>query len=293
MGVYCSAVTMEQPPAQILSRQPKSLKEIAYSKNVENIKSVAEFKKLLAQLPVDLHCDFVKKIIHNNNFTQQQVIEIINTYCHANPLLKAYTYYTRITLSNRKQNIMRLQALRQAAEYTGDRNAVSLIAEFIALASTPENNFTLLKILINRNDVNQIKQVISMGERPTIQDLHYAIALNRNSILEILINANAPLQNTHMFIIEQPLHVAFYRLNETAITTLLAHGVSLDNTYLIDANKRQKDTITNDIRTRMQNWNPARAFPGMTLEETAAYFKKVSELLDKYAPQPKGRRKSF
>lgn len=285
MAIFGSVITMEQPPAKILYKQPKSLKELAYSKSVKNIRSVAEFNKLIAATPADLHCDLVKNIIHNKNLTQEEVIQLINKYCPANPLLKAYTYFIRITPANRNKNIMIMRRLKQVALFQEDHDSAQLITEFITLALTPESNFTLLKVLINKNDVNQIKQVLSLGEQPTVQDLSYAIALNRNEIIEILINTGMPLQDDKLYITEQPLHLAFFRLNETAVATLIAHGVSLNKPYFIDAESNKKDSIANDIRIRIQNWNPNQALPGKTIEQTKEYFEGVTALLNKYAPQ--------
>lgn len=289
-----SVIAMEQPQARILYRQPKSLKEIAYLKSVKNIKSIAEFNKLIAVTPADLHCDLVKNIIHNKNLTQQEVIELINKYCRANSLFKAYTYYTRITRANRDQNIMKMRALRQAAQLQQDHNASTLITEFIVLASIPENDFTLLKLLINRNDLSQIQQVISLGEQPTIHDLGDAIAGNRNRIVQILIDAHVPLQDEQLFITDQPLHVAFYTLNETAVATLIAHGVSPTQQYLITNGSKEKDSIANDILTRIQNWDYSRPLTDMNVEQTKEYFKKLHALLNKYVPQKSElKRKSF
>jgi hypothetical protein len=287
-------VAMEQPQPRILYKQPKSLKELAYLKSVQNIKSVADFNKLIAVTPVDLHCDLVKKVIHNKKLTQKEIMQLINQHCKANVLLKAYTYYTRISPENRKQNLMSMHVLKEAALVQQDLNGAQLISEFITQAVSPENNFTLLKALINRNDIGLIQQVISLGEQPTIRDLANSIALNRNEIIEILINTGMPLQDDKLYITEQPLHIAFLRLNETVVATLIAHGVSLTQEYLITTGSTERDTIANDIRIRIKNWNTNQPLPGQTVEQTKEYFEKVTALLNKYAPQkPEARRKSF
>lgn len=283
--IYSFIHTMEKPPQPITYRQPKTLAEIATLKSVENIKSIQEFTKIIAVTPKDLHCDLVKKLIHNKKFTREQVIELINTYCNKDPLLKAYTYFSRITPENREKSIMSMRGLLTAAQFQRNQNAISLIREFITLAQIPEVNLSPIRVLINTNRIELIEPLLSLGERPTLEDLGYAIILGNTRVLQLLLNANPPLHDPKLRLTEQPLYLAFEHLNENMINTLLQNGVSLDTLYPVP-NINQKQTIAVYLRNMINQWNYSWVFPGKTMQQTQEYFESLKKLLNKFAPEP-------
>lgn len=285
---FTTSNSMEQPRRPILYREPKSLKEIAYAKNVENLKTMDEFNTLIAVIPADLHCDLVKKIIHNRNFTREQILELINKYCNKNILLKAYTYYSRITPENREISISILRTLKAAAQLNHNAPAFSLILEFISVATAPDLQLSLIKSLMGGNRIELLNLLLSLGEQPTLEDLNYAIRHANNNAIQLLINAKVPLHNPQLSLTEQPLYNAFINLNETVINTLINNGVPVVNTYAVkEANK--KETIPNYLRRMIDNWHQTHAwtYPGKTMQQMEEHFNTLTKLLNEYAPVAK------
>lgn len=284
---------MEKPPRPILYRQPKSLKEISYKKNVENIKSVAEFNKLIAIVPTDLRCDLVKKTIHNKNFNSEQVLELINKYCNKNILLKAYTYYSRITPENREKSISILRNLKLAAELNHDIPAFNMILEFITLATEPDLNLSPIRTLMSGNRIEFLAILLSLGEQPTLEDMNYAINRGNNNVLQLLINSGVPLHNPQLALIEQPLYLAFTTLNEALVNTLINNGVSLENTYIVQETNT-KETIPNFLRRMIDNWHQTHSwnYPGKSMQQMEEHFNALTNLLNKYASITLQRKKT-
>lgn len=292
LGLHFFANSLQKPEPSVIGRQPKSLRDIALEKNLKSITSKAQLEQLLSKLPVDMHCDAIKKSIRNKYLSQIDLLDLIKKYCSNNALLRAYTYYTHITGQNFKRNIFLMDALSGHEKVSGNSASVQIIEALILSATHPNLGFSPIHMLIEfhrfgTDTISYIKLLLEMGEKPRLNDLTYAISQRETPIALLLIEHGVEVENDKTEISEQPLFQAFQTLNELVIRTLLQNGASNQRQYN-SAQENKKITIPEYMRLFIDNvQRSGQPIEGESQEQTNKYISQLKKLLDTYVPNEK------
>lgn len=282
--------SMEKQTTHVVRRKPRSLTETALLKQLEPISTKAQLEDLLKKIPQDLRCEVIKKSIHKKYLTQADLLELIKTYCSNNTLLRAYTYYTRITNTNRNKNTSFMVALSQYEEAKGNYDIIPLLNALIRIALDPEIPFSPIRILVEKNDLNNIVQLLQMGERIQTADLTHAISNQRAEIAQVLLDWGAPVDDPKETVYLQPLYQAFRTLSESMVKTLLLNGASATRKY---STENKMYSVPEELRLSIQAIEQSNLpIEGKTMEETKAYLSTLKRLLDTYTPRKKFNRLS-
>lgn len=284
------AMEAPQQQKQRLGQAVPSLKETIVDQVAKNINSLKEFNDQTAKtkIPQDLYCQVIRSIIKGldsktTKFTSVDLIQLIDQYCTDKFALKAYVNWKmmRQDLSGTREALKQIEADAQKINDTLGYNVAWSISE--AEFDSP------LTEALRHDRLDAAEFFISMGVKPTAQDLINAISADNINRVQLIINSGAPIENQEGTINQQPLLWAITRGNEQIIALLINAGASITKLYLLTKTipGGKKMSVAEQQRRLIQPWleQPAneRIVPqGQTMEELEAKYRKILSLIDKY-----------
>ena len=284
---------MEAPSTfqkQRLGQTVPSLKEIIVDQIATKINSLAEFNEQMAKakLPQDLYCSVIRLIIKKLNyettkFTITDLRYLIDHYCTDKFALKAFTYfimmYSRAGLAPIREN---LENIKLEANKVRDRLGYDVASSILeAQVDSP------LTEALRHNTLDAAEFFISMGLKPSHQDLFIAVENNNIHIIQLLLNSGVPVDDPQSSTINQALWKALINADENSIQLLMNAGASLTKKYKTPDGGI--DSLANYLRTGIRGWlarppelQTLNLAAGETLESVINKMHKTLSLIDEY-----------
>lgn len=284
LGVF-AIQGMEKPSSQSQKVIP-SLKKISADNAVKNIFSLQQFQKSVSRIPEDMHCELVKAAIRAGNISRDELLTMINTYCRrkvppmGNFALKSYVYYKTLDQGT-------VPFLENITTWL-NKNGLDYQVAVTLLQTVKSRDYhkEALSTAIMHGFPNVIEFLLELGEKPSVWVLKDALSLNKPDIIQLLINAGAPIDDQELSVDNQPLYTALRMGNEEIIKMLIKAGASLTKQYRLGTTSFTR-SISDNLRRLVEE---SLALPldqrgkveGETDEQYEAKYRELLDRIDKY-----------
>lgn len=246
--VFCIySLEPQKPASKTTNKEIAPLRELTANDLIKRVNNIEEFKKIADRVPADLQCELVKIAIKTQKLSKGDLRKIVDIYCKDNHriALNSYISYKFVT---------------------DDRSAA-------AAATTLQNTSLLPKIDIfdsavtdallyddpiygavshtssYKNHYNVTKFLIELGEKPTTsKSLLLAVRKEDTPLVELLIKAGSPVDDSNLPLGQQPLYYAFRGNNEKIVDLLLVAGASLTKEYKINEQTKYTRSIIDELK---------------------------------------------
>lgn len=270
---------IQNPNSKASNREIPSLKTLTMKNLVEKVTNIEEFKKIADRTAPDLRCELVKIAIKTKKLSKTDLRKIVDIYCKDNHriALNSYISYKFATAEREK-----------AAADTTLRNTLLLpkIDEFDSAVTDALGYDDPIYGAVShtssyKNHYNVTKFLIELGEKPTTsKSLLLAVRKEDAPLVELLIEAGSPVDDSNLTLIQQPLYYAFKGKDEKIIDLLIKAGASLTKEYKIMEDRPYTRSIAEGLRRDTEE--VSQLDTAEQVKERAEKNARIIRRLDKY-----------